>query len=180
MKNENIKTLKLVKMAMLVAVSIALVAIIHLPIIPAVPFLEYDPADIPILIGAFAFGPGAGVLLTVVTSLIQGFTVSAGSGPYGIIIHIIATSTLTLVAGGIYSRNKSKKSALIGIICGTIAMAVVMFFANLVITPLFTGWPRAAVMELMPFIILFNILKAGINGIVTFVVYKRISPFLHR
>lgn len=180
MKNENIKTLKLVKMAMLVAVSIALVAIIHLPIIPAVPFLEYDPADIPILIGAFAFGPGAGVLLTVVTSLIQGFTVSAGSGPYGIIMHIIATSTLTLVAGGIYSRNKSKKSALIGIICGTIAMAVVMFFANLVITPLFTGWPRAAVMELMPFIILFNILKAGINGIVTFVVYKRISPFLHR
>ena len=180
MKNENIKTLKLVKMAMLVAVSIALVAIIHLPIIPAVSFLEYDPADIPILIGAFAFGPGAGVLLTVVTSLIQGFTVSAGSGPYGIIMHIIATSTLTLVAGGIYSRNKSKKSALIGIICGTIAMAVVMFFANLVITPLFTGWPRAAVMELMPFIILFNILKAGINGIVTFVVYKRISPFLHR
>ena len=180
MKNENIKTLKLVKMAMLVAVSIALVAIIHLPIIPAVPFLEYDPADIPILIGAFAFGPGAGVLLTVVTSLIQGFTVSAGSGPYGIIMHIIATSTLTLVAGGIYSRNKSKKSALIGIICGTIAMAVVMFFANLVITPLFTGWPRAAVMELMPFIILFNILKAGINVIVTFGVYKRISPFLHR
>lgn len=180
MKNENIKTLKLVKMAMLVAVSIALVAIIHFPIFPAVPFLEYDPADIPILIGTFAFGPGAGVLLTVVTSLIQGFTVSAGSGPYGIIMHIIATSTLTLVAGGIYSRNKSKKSALIGVICGTVAMAIVMFFANLVITPLFMGVPRAVVLDLMPFIILFNVLKAGINGAVTFIVYKRISPFLHR
>ena len=64
-------------MAMLIAVSIVLVALIHFPIFPAVAFLEYDPADIPILIGTFAFGPVAGVLLTIVTAIIQGTTVSA-------------------------------------------------------------------------------------------------------
>ena len=88
------KNVRLAKMAMLVAISIVLVMIIHFPIFPAVAFLEYDPADIPILIGTFAFGPVAGILLTVITSLIQGFTVSMASGAYGIIMHILATSAL--------------------------------------------------------------------------------------
>ena len=51
--------------------------------------MEYDPADIPILIGAFAFGPAAGLALTAVTALIQGVTVSAGSGIYGIIMPVL-------------------------------------------------------------------------------------------
>lgn len=181
MNNERTKnTAKLAKMAMLVAISIVLVMIIHFPIFPMVAFLEYDPADIPILIGTFAFGPAAGVLLTVVTSVLQGITVSSTSGPYGIIMHVIATTALTLVAGTIYRRHKTKKMAIIGLVCGTLAMVVVMFFANLVITPLFMSVPRSMVLELMPFILAFNAVKAGINSIVTFVLYKRISPFLHR
>ena len=140
MNNERTnKTAKLAKMAMLVAISIVLVMIIHFPIFPMVAFLEYDPADIPILIGTFAFGPGAGLLLTVVTSVLQGITVSAGSGLYGIIMHIIATSTLTLVSGTIYRRHKTKKMAVVGLLCGTVAMTVMMFAANLLITPLFMG-----------------------------------------
>lgn len=181
MNNErSMKTAKLAKMAMLVAISIVLVMIIHFPIFPMVSFLEYDPADIPILIGTFAFGPGAGVLLTVVTSLLQGTTVSSGSGAYGIIMHIIATTVLTLVAGTIYRRHKTKKTAVIGLLLGTLAMVVVMFFANLVITPLFMGVSRDVVLQLMPFILAFNAAKAGINSVVTFILYKRISPFLHR
>lgn len=180
MNNQKTNSLKLAKMAMLVAISIVLVMFIHFPIFPVVAFLEYDPADISILIGTFAFGPAAGVLLTVVVSLLQGLTVSASSGAYGIIMHIIATTTLAAVAGIIYRRHKTKKTAVIGLIVGTTAMAVVMFFANMVITPLFIGMPLAAVMELMPFIIAFNVVKAGINSVVTFVLYKRISPFLHR
>lgn len=178
--NSKQKSVKLAKMAMLVAISIVLVMIIHFPIFPAVAFLEYDPADIPILIGAFAFGPVAGILLTVVTSLIQGLTVSAQSGAYGIIMHIIATAVLVTVAGAIYRKHKTKKTAVIGLAAGTAAMTVVMFFANIIITPLFTGWPLEAIMKLMPFILLFNVVKAGINSAVTFILYKRISPFLHR
>jgi riboflavin transporter FmnP len=180
MNYRNTKSVKIAKMAMLVAISVVLVMLVRFPLFPAVSFLEYDPADIPILIGTFAFGPLAGLVLTVITALVQGFTVSNASGIYGIIMHIIATGTLVLVAGLIYRRHKTKKYAIIGLVLGTIAMAVVMFFANLVITPLFTGMPIAAVMSLMPFIMLFNVVKGSINGIVTFLVYKRISPFLHR
>lgn len=53
-KNRRISTRQLVSMAMLGAISIVLVAVIHFPLIPAAAFLEYDPADIPILICAFA------------------------------------------------------------------------------------------------------------------------------
>ncbi|MDD6880021.1 MAG: ECF transporter S component [Firmicutes bacterium] len=180
MENQKLKSMKLAKMAMLVAISIVLVMIIHFPIFPAVAFLEYDPADIPILIGTFAFGPLAGILLTAVVSVLQGLTVSAASGAYGIIMHLLATTALVTVSGLIYRKHKTKKTAVIGLIAGTIAMAVVMFFANMVVTPLFTGMPLAAIMKLMPFIVLFNIVKAGINSIVTFIVYKRISPFLHK
>ena len=63
---------------------------------------------------------------------------------------------------------------------GTLAMVVVMGLANLVITPLFMGCTVDLVITLMPFILAFNAIKAGINSVVTFILYKRISPFLHR
>ena len=99
------------------------------------------PADIPILIGTFAFGPAAGILITVVTALLQGFTVSAASGLYGILMHIIATGTYVLVAGFIYKFHKGKKSAVIALIAGTLAMTAIMVPANLTITPYFMGVP---------------------------------------
>ncbi len=176
----KITTIRLAKMGMLVAISIVLVALVHFPIFPAVPFLEYDPADIPILLGTFAFGPIAGVMLTVVTSIIQGVTVSAASGIYGILMHILATGALVITAGVIYKKNKTRKRAIIGLVCGMIAMTVIMVGANLIVTPMFMGVPVSVVWDLMPFIAGFNAIKAGINGLVTFLVYKRISAFLHR
>ncbi len=177
---EQKNTVKLAKMGMLVAITVVPVYFIHSPIIPALPFMEYDPADIPIIIGTFAFGPLAGVLLTVVTSVVQGITVSAASGVYGILMHIIATGTYALVAGNIYRKNKTKKGAVIALVAGTLAMVVIMMPANLVITPIFMGVDRAVVLSMLPLIALFNFIKAGINSIVTFLVYKRISGFLHR
>ena len=174
------RTVKLVKMGVMVAISVALVYPIHFPIFPAVAFLEYDPADIPILIGTFAFGPLAGLVLTIVTSVIQGLTVSSGSGLYGILMHVIATGVLVIVSGSIYSRKKTKTMAVVSLLCGMTAMAVVMVGANMVITPLFMGVPAEAVWSLMPFIVGFNLIKAGINGGVTFILYKRIANFLRR
>ena len=136
----------MVKMGVMVAISVAMVYLVHFPIFPAVPFLEYDPADISILIGTFAFGPEAGLVLTVVTAVVQGLTVSAGSG----------------------------------LTAGMAAMAVVMVGANLLITPMFMGVSKDVVWKLMPFIIGFNVIKAGINGAVTFLLYKRIAMFLRK
>ncbi len=68
----NPRTKKLTVMAMLIAISVVLVYLVRFPIFPTASFLEYDPADIPILIGAFAYGPLAGIILTVAASVIQG------------------------------------------------------------------------------------------------------------
>ena len=165
------KTMKLAKMGMLVAISILLVNI-HFPIFGPVAFLEYDPADIPILIGGFAFGPLAGVCITIVTAILQGLTVSAQSGLYGILMHIVATSTLVLVSSTIYKMKKNRKMAVLGLLCGTLAMTA--------ITPYFMNVPKQAITGILPFIVGFNLIKAGVNSVITFILYKKVSKFLHK
>ena len=177
---QNTQVQKLVRMAILIAVSIVLVYFIHFPIFPQVAFLEYDPADISILIAGFAYGPLSGIVVTIIASVIQGLTVSAQSGIYGIIMHIIATTALVGVSSFYYSHHKTRKDAFISLVLGCIAMAVVMGIANLIVTPYFMGVSTEAVISLMPFILAFNLIKAILNSVVTFILYKRISPILHR
>jgi riboflavin transporter len=177
--NRPSNTIKLAKMGMLVAISVILVYI-HFPIFPTTPFLEYDPADIPIFIGTFAFGPLAGFTLTVVTAVVQGLTVSAAGGWFGIVMHILATGSFVLVAGLIYRTNKTRKGAVIAMAAGTFTMTGMMAVANIILDPIFYGMPVEAVYKLLPFIIGFNFIKAGANSIITFLLYKRISRFLHK
>lgn len=177
MKNRALRRLS--AMAVLIAVSVILVSLIHFPIFPAVPFLEYDPADIPILICGFAFGPLSGVLVTAAAALLQGLTVSASGGIYGILMHILATAALVLPSSLFYRAKKTRKGAVLGMLCGVLAMALVMLPANLFITPYFMGLPRDAIVPLFPFILLFNLIKAGINSLITFFIYKKISGIVH-
>ena len=169
-------TRKLVFMSLLAAVSVLLVYLIHFPIIPGLSFLEYDPADIAILIGTFLFGTGSGLLLTLVVSVLQGLTVSAQSGWIGILMHIIATGSMVLVAGAIYNKNRTLKRAVVALVAGTLTMTVVMAAWNVLITPLYMGVTRNEVISmLMTGFVHFNLAQAGINSVVTFLVYKPIS-----
>ena len=130
------------------------------------------------ILATFMFGPLSGIIMTIVVSLIQGLTVSAGSGAYGIIMHIIATSVYVLVAGLIYKKYHTLKGAVCSLAIGTAAMALVMIPANLFITPLFLGVAREQVVALLGWIIGFNVIKAGINGILCFVIYKPLRRIL--
>lgn len=177
--NRSERTTRITKMAMLAAISVVLVMLIRIPFPPA-PYLVYDPADIPIFIGTFAFGPLAGIALTFIVSFIQAF-ILGGDGLIGFFMHFVATGAFVLLAGTIYKRNKTRKSAVIALICGTILMTVSMMLWNIIITPIFLGVPRAAVIAMLGTVILpFNLLKAGINSIVTFLTYKSIARFLHK
>ncbi len=171
---------KLTTMAMLVAVSVILLSVIHFPVFPAAAFLEYDPADIPIFIGTFIFGPAAGFAITVAASVIQGLTVSAASGFIGILMHIAATGSFVLVAGNIYKRIHTFKGAILSLIFGTLTMTAVMCAWNYIMTPIFMGAPREVVAAmLVPVIIPFNLIKAGANSAITVLVYKRLSNRIH-
>ena len=175
------KTRKIITIAVLAAISVVLVALIHFPIFPAAPFLEYDPADIPIFIGTFAFGPVAGIILTVIASVIQGVTVSAASGIIGIAMHIIATGVFVLVAGNIYRKNKTLKGAIISLVAGVVCMTAAMAVWNIIVTPIYMGVETEVVLGMLwPVIIPFNLIKAGINAVITFFLYKRLSRFLKK
>jgi riboflavin transporter FmnP len=174
------RTLKLAKMALMIAVSV-ICSFIHFPILPMAPFLEFEVSDIPILVAAFAFGPIPGLVVAVVSILLHDLMMGPTSGPYGMIMHIIAAATLVLVAGFLYQKFKTKKGALISLIVGGLCMAAVMGPANLLITPIFMGAPIEVVVAMLPTIIIpFNLIKVAIICVVVFFLYKRISPFLHK
>ena len=175
----KMNTAKLAKLAMMVAISCVLVLLIRIPFPPA-PFLVYDPADVPIYITTFAFGPVAGLVVTFVVSFIQAF-ILGGDAVYGFVMHVFATGMFAAVAGAIYGRRKTKKSALLALAAGVIVATAVMCLMNYIVTPYYMGAPREAVVAMMiPVIIPFNLLKAGLNAVITFLVYKRISGFLHK
>lgn len=172
------QTRKLVVMAMLVALSVVLIAAIHLPLIPTVAFLEYDPADIPILIGAMAYGPAAGLALTAAAAVIQGMFIST-TGPWGILMHIIATGAMTFAASTVYKHRRTRAGAAVGLVLGTLARGLVMVPANHFITPIWMSAPTEVVDSLMLSGILpFNLLVGAINSAVTFLTYKTVSRFL--
>ena len=175
----NVRTLT--ALAVLAAISILLVALIHFPIFPAATFLEYDPADIPIFIATFAFGPIYGLALTAVVSVIQGVTVSAASGIIGILMHLLATGSFAVVAGFIYKKNKTRKGSIIALVSGVLVMTAVMILWNVLVTPIYMGVDTQVVVDmLVPVIIPFNLLKAGINAVITMFLYKHIGKLFKR
>ncbi|MBC8535464.1 ECF transporter S component [Feifania hominis] len=166
---------RLVRLALLAAVSVVLMYLVRIPW-PAAPFLEYDPADVSIMIGTFFYGPVAGLALTVVVSAIQALTVSAASQWYGFVMHVIATGTLVLVTSFVLRRGGMKNRMAWALVIGTLSMAAVMVPANLLLTPLYMQVPSEAVVELLlPAILPFNLVKAGINCVVAWLVYGGVS-----
>jgi len=178
---KKISTRALVTMAIMAALSVALVFLVHFPIFPQAPFLEYDPADIPILIASFAYGPVAGLVVTVVAAVVQGVTVCASSGIYGIIMHLLSTGSFVLVAALLYRAKKSPLGAAVALVCGVLASAAVMAGANLVVTPYFMGAPVEVVKSmLLPVIIPFNLIKSGVNAVLMGLIYLPMRPALER
>lgn len=169
----------LVRITMLSALAVVLMFLIRFPLIPAAPFLEYDPGDVPALIAAFLFGPGAGVVVTLMVSLIQAMTVSAGSGWIGGLMHFVATGTMVTVAGIIYKRIHTFRGAIIALVVSSIAMTLVMIPLNLIFTTKFMNVPVDVVKTmLVPVIIPFNLIKAILNSALTVFVYKPVGRFL--
>lgn len=174
-QNNNVR--RLARIGMLSALAIVLVLFVHFPLIPAAPFLEYDPGDIPILIVTFMYGPWYGLMMTVVVSVIQGVSVSAGSGWIGIVMHILSTGAFCIVAGLIYRRKRTIQGAVLALAAGVLVTTVVMAGCNLIFMPMFLAdsTARDVAAMLIPIIIPFNLLKAGINAVATFLLYKSIG-----
>ena len=170
------RTKEVARLGVMAALSVVLAAAFHFPLFPAASFLEYDPADIPVLLTACLYGPVAGVVITAIVSVIQGLTVSASGGVIGILMHFIATSCFCVAASLPFYKQRTTKSLCFGLILGTLAMTAAMVVSNLIFTPIYTKMPVAQIAAMIPTIFLpFNLLKAGINAICTFLLFKPLN-----
>ena len=188
--NNKKTTRKLTELAMLAAVGIVLTSVVPgFPIIPGAGHLLFDFADIPIAIGAFMYGPISGLIITAIVSLFQALTTAAGDGLYGAVMHFLATGSYVLVAGLIYKNRKTRKRAAIAMGAGTLTMCIVMIPANMFLTPIYLEQVRGMVPDLaktvafgfiLPAVVPFNLIKAGVNSVLTFFIYKPLRRFILR
>ena len=176
-KKKGIPTRKLCGMAVLTALAVVLACTIHVPYFGA-GFLEYSPSDVPVLIASFMYGPVWGLVITAIVSLIQGLTVSAGSGWIGIAMNFLSTGIFVLSAGLIYKFKHDIKGATIGLVVGFVCGVVTMILWNILITPLYMKVPRETVLAMIPTVFLpFNVLKYAGNAAMTFSLYKATGKF---
>ena len=171
---------KLTLMAFLTAIAVVIIIPFNPSIFAAAPYLEYDMADVPVLLAAFGLGPVAGLEVLAAVSLLQGFLLG-GNGLVGAIMHFCASGTFLLIAWYIYSKKTNVTGMIIGLICGTIAMAAIMVPLNLIFTVHVFGQPAEVVKAaLIPVIIPFNLIKAGLNSLLFFVIFRILKKVLQR
>ena len=170
---------KITTTAMLAAIAYVIMVFVRIPLIPAAPFLEYDPKDVLFVIIGFLIGPVEALVSIILVCLLEMVTVS-DSGPIGLLMNVIASVCFVLPAAFIYSKFKKLPGAIIGLIVGVICMTGSMVLWNYWITPIYMNTPREVVAgTLLPVFVPFNLIKATLNMALTLIIYKPISKVFH-
>lgn len=186
-------TKNMVLMAMFGALS-GVLMYIQVPVPFAPPFYKLDFCDVPVLIGSFAMGPAAGAViaaLKILISLVLRGSQTAGVGEFS---NWVQACSLSIPAALIYKHRKSKHSAMAGMAAGVAVMVAVACFTNTyIMLPAYAKafhMPIEALVEmgtkvnpsinsLLTFVLLavapFNLLKGALVGIITALIYKRVS-----
>ncbi|MBQ9915018.1 MAG: ECF transporter S component, partial [Clostridia bacterium] len=158
-------------------------------------FYELDFSEVPVLIGAFALGPMAGATIEAIKILLNFLMNGTITGGVGELSNLVLGLVFVLPAAFIYKKNKTKKSALIGLAAGGLTMVVLGCFINAyVMIPLYSKlmpieailaqaaaiWP--VIDNTFSFVLLcvapFNLIKAILVTVLTMFLYKRLSPLL--
>ena len=177
MNNTRRKLDRSIKIAVLGAIAFLLM-FIELPVIPMFPWLKMDLSEVPVLMGAFAFGPLAGIAVEVLKLLLHLMIKGTSTGGVGELANLLVGAALILPASFIYNRNRSKKTAIIGMILGGICMETVGVLANVYLLLPAYGMmmPSETLMQYVTVGLLpFNGIKALLVSVITFILYKRVS-----
>lgn len=176
----------------------AVVMMIEFPLPMISPaFYELDLSEVPALVGTFAIGPAAGVMIEAVKILVKLLLKPTSTAYVGELANFCIGCTYLLPAGLLYMRNKSRKSALTGMVAGTIVMAAAGCLVNAyILLPFYSrfyGMPletligmgtaiNPAINSVLTFVVIavvpFNIVKGILISAVTLMIYKRISVIL--
>ena len=179
MSEPKVTSRKLTLMAMLVAMAYVAMLITR-PLPTVAGFLSYDLKDVVIAIGGFMLGPAAAALITLVVSLIEMVTVSS-KGLIGLLMNVLSTAAFVLPPALLYRRDRTLKSAALGLGLGVVAMTAMMLAWNYIVTPMYMGVPRDVVAGmLVPTFLPFNLVKGGLNAGITMLLYKPLSAAIRR
>lgn len=171
----NEKTKRISVLGMLSALAVISVLLIRVPLMPAAPFLTYDPKDVIIVIGGFIYGPLAALIIAVVASFVEMITVS-DTGPIGFVMNIISSGAFACTAAIIYKQNRTLKGAVAGLMAAWIVTTIAMVLWNYLIVPLYMEVPRHVVAGmLLPIFVPFNLLKGGLNAGFAMLLYKPVK-----
>lgn len=190
-------TVYLVKVAMLSVLAYVVMFLeFALPFFPS--FLKLDFSDLIPLIGALALGPAAGLLTELLKNLLHLLTASH-TGGIGELANFIVGSAFCMTAGWIYRKNKTKKGAIVALLCSMLVMilagALVNFFITVPLYAFILGWSTEMIVGMSNAVIPaihdkltlilyafcpFNLLKSVILTLITIPLYKKVSPLLHR
>lgn len=175
MKQKDLTTY--IKVALLSAIAVILMYI-DFPVIPLFPWLKIDLSEVPVLMGAFAFGPTIGVVIELMKNLLIIIFKGTHTGFVGEVANFIVGISLVVPASIIYKRNKTKKSSIIGMIIGILVLEVVGIITNIYfllpaygITMDSSQLIKYVTIGLIP----FNGIKGIIVSISTYLLYKRLS-----
>ena len=180
----------------------AIAMILHLfdfPLPFAPGFYKLDFSELPILIGTFAFGPTAGVMMEFVKILLKLFIKGTSTAFVGDLANFVIGCSFILPASAIYAFRKSKKTAIAACVIGTLILTVFGTAFNAVyLLPAFSrlyGMPLESLLEMgsavnplagenniVSFVAAcvapLNLIKGASVSLVTLLVYKPLSPII--
>ena len=185
--------------AMLSAVAFALM-FIEMPIPALIPsFVKLDISDLPELLAAFSLGPVYGVAVTFLKNLLHILIKGTSSAYVGELFNFLMGSVFAFTAGVIYQRKKTRATALLGAVAGAVLMAVLSVPLNFyLVYPAYVvcyGLPLEAIIgmyqailpsadSLIKCLVIFNLpftlFKGLLDVALCFLIYKPLSPLLHK
>lgn len=185
---------KMTMTAMLAAVATVLMFLsVSVPFMPS--YIKFDISELPALIASFTLGPVSGVTVCLVKNLINVFQ-STTSG-VGELCNFLMGVTFVLPAGLLYNRRRTFKGAVLGVIIGCFSMAILSVPLNyFVVYPAYiklAGYPLEGIIAmynvlnsyvdtLLKGLIIFNMpftfLKGLSSVLITFLIYKPLSPII--
>ena len=186
---------KLAVIAMLSAVATVLMAL-SFPIPFLIPtFVKMDFSELPALLAAFSMGPVSGVAVCLIKNLVNLF--SSTTNGVGELCNFLLGACLVVPAGLVYKYKKTRGGALMGALIGAVVMAAGSVPVNYFISyPMYTLFMPLdtiigkyqslipSVDGLVACLVIFNapftLLKALLDTALAFLVYKPLSPLLHK
>ena len=175
----------------------AVLMVLEFPVPFAPSFYGMDFSELPALIGAFAYGPVAGVMIEFCKIVIKLFLKPSSTAFVGELANFVIACVLVLPASVIYLVKKTRKNAIVGTIVGTLLMTVFGTAFNAVyLIPKFAqlyGIPLDSIIamgtainpsihDITGLVILcvapLNLLKGCLVSLITVLIYKKLSPIL--